>query len=377
MTGRRQDRNGGTIALAAGGTGGHLFPAEAVAVELKKRGRRVLLVTDARGLRYAANFPADERLLVSASSPSIGGPIAKAAAALSLASGFVTAMTVFRKRSISAAVGFGGYPAAPALKAAATLGIPYGVHEQNGVLGRTNRFLAGRAQFIAHAFPTLEKAPEAARARLIEVGNPVREKVLAAAAPFPELDGKIRLLVFGGSQGASLFSRVVPSAIASLPAELRARLSVVQQAREGEVDDALARYRDAGVEAEAAPFFADLPIRMAASHLVVARAGASTVTELSTIGRPSLLIPLAIAMDDHQAGNAKSLGEAAEVIREADFTPERLAERLAALLAAPHRLAEMARAAQGRFKAGAASTLADLVEKIERAGRDAGQDRAA
>lgn len=352
-------------ALAAGGTGGHLFPAEALAQELKRRGWRVLLATDARGARFAGTFPADLRLEISAKSPSIGGPIAKAFAAASLAGSLLAALSALRRERPAVAVGFGGYPSFPAMKAARMLRIPYGLHEQNGVLGRANRMLAGGADFLAHAFPNLEKAP--ASTRCVEVGNPVRDAVagLAGAAyAAPGAEGPIRLLVFGGSQGASLFSRVVPPALAALPEGLRRRLSIVQQAREGEVADVRRSYAEAGVAAEVAPFFNDLPQRIADAHLVIARAGASTVTEIGLIGRPSILVPLAIAMDDHQTGNAKSLSEAgaAIIIPEAGFGPPRLAAAIAPLLAEPARLAASAQAARGRLKSGAAPALADLVE---------------
>lgn len=352
-------------ALAAGGTGGHLFPAEALAQELKRRGWEILLVTDARGARYAGAFPADERFEISAKSPSVGGPIAQAFAAAALAGGLIAALRDFRRRELAVAVGFGGYPSFPAMKAAQMLRIPYGLHEQNGVLGRANRLLAGGAEFLAHAFPHLERAPPAARR--VEVGNPVRDAVAAFAdAPYaaPLADGPINLLVFGGSQGASLFSRVAPEAISGLSEALRRRLRIVQQAREGEVEGLRRTYAAAGVPAEVAPFFKDLPRRIAEAHIVVARAGASTVTEIGLIGRPAILVPLAIAMDDHQTGNAKSLSGAgaASLIPESSFDASALQAALEALLSDPSRLAAMAAAARGRLKSGAAPALADLVE---------------
>lgn len=355
------------IVLAAGGTGGHMFPAEALAQELKRRGWKILLVTDARGARYAGRFPADDRVEISAKSPSVRGPIAKAVAAASLAGGLVTALKEFRRRSIAAAVGFGGYPSFPAMKAAALLRIPYGVHEQNGVLGRTNRMLAGGAAFLAHAFPVLEKAP--GRARRIEVGNPVRDAVAAlegAAYAPPGASEAIRLLIFGGSQGASIFSTVPPPALAALPETVRRRLKVVHQARDAEADAVRAAYAAAGIDAEVRPFFDDMPQRIAAAHLVIARAGASSVTEIATIGRPSILVPLAIAMDDHQSGNARALSDAggAIVLPEKAFSEAALRSALEPLLAEPQRLAIMAAATHRRVKAGAAFALADLVEGI-------------
>ncbi|MEO1013815.1 MAG: UDP-N-acetylglucosamine--N-acetylmuramyl-(pentapeptide) pyrophosphoryl-undecaprenol N-acetylglucosamine transferase [Pseudomonadota bacterium] len=356
------------VALAAGGTGGHMFPAEALASELKRRGRRVLLVTDARGERYAEEFPADEKFLISAGSPSVGGPVRKAIAAAAIAGGLIRSLQEFRRRGVAAAVGFGGYPSLPAMKAAALLRLPYGVHEQNGVLGRSNRLLAKGAVFVAHAFPALAKAPADLKAA-IEVGNPVREGVAAFAdAPYkaPAADDKIKLLVFGGSQGASVFSKNVPAAVAKLSDALRARVSVVQQARPADHEEVVEAYRRIGVTAQVAPFFKDLPERIADAHLVVARSGASTVTELSVIGRPSILAPLPIAMDDHQAGNAQVLSDAggAVMIREGDAFEATLARELDRVLSEGDRLAGMADAARGRVKAGAASALADLVDEM-------------
>ena len=355
----------GPIALAAGGTGGHLFPAEALAQELKRRGHRVLLVTDARGARYAQSFPADERFEISAATPSIGGPVAKAASAVSIAAGLFTSLREFKKRKPAAAVGFGGYPSLPAMKAAELMIIPYGVHEQNGVLGRANRLLVKGAAFTAHAFPVLEKLPTGVQA--IEVGNPVRDAVKALdGADFPALNDHISLLIFGGSQGASIFSEAPVKAIANLPETVRQKLRVTHQAREGEMAAVKEAYEKAGVQADVAPFFSDLPQRMAAAHLVVSRAGASTVTELAAIGRPSILVPLAIAMDDHQTGNARVLKEknAAVILPEKEFNAYELAAPLEALLTNPARLASMAKAAHGAVKSGAASRLADLVEDI-------------
>ncbi|MGF1543070.1 MAG: glycosyltransferase [Parvularculaceae bacterium] len=344
-----------------------MFPAEALAQELKRRGRRVLLATDARGARFADGFPADARFEISAATTSLGGPAAKARAAVAIARGLATAMMQFRRRKVDAAVGFGGYPSLPAMKAAAFMRVPYGIHEQNSVLGRSNRALAGDAAFVAHAFPTLTRAPKSIRRRL-EVGNPVRDAVAAlAGAPFENpAGGEIRILVFGGSQGASLFSKVAPAAIASLPKALRARLNVVQQARDEDRDGVARVYAEAGVNVEIAPFFKDLPRRMARAHLVIARSGASSVTELATIGRPSILVPLGIAMDDHQTANAKTLADAgaATIVAEKDFNADALGAALSRLLSDPASLATMAARARGRVKADAARALADLVDEL-------------
>jgi len=359
------------IALAAGGTGGHMFPAEALAQELKRRGRQVLLVSDARGARYAEGFPADEKFQISAATVSAGGLAAKGLAAISVAQGIVTALGKFRKLKPAAAIGFGGYPSFPAMKAASLSGIPYGVHEQNGVLGRANRMLVRRAAFTAHAFPVLEKAPAGIHA--VEVGNPVRDAVAAlsdaAFAPI-SADGDINLLIFGGSQGASIFSAAPVKAMAGLAEDMRRRLVVVHQVREDDIEEVRAGYAAAGVRAEIAPFFTDLPARMAAAHLIVSRAGASTVTELSAIGRGAILVPLAIAMDDHQSGNAEVLARdisganAAIVLPESGFNEISLRQALEGLFAEPARLQLMAEAAKGRVRSGAAAALADLVEGL-------------
>ncbi|MEM8934790.1 MAG: UDP-N-acetylglucosamine--N-acetylmuramyl-(pentapeptide) pyrophosphoryl-undecaprenol N-acetylglucosamine transferase [Pseudomonadota bacterium] len=354
------------IVLAAGGTGGHMFPAEALAQELKRRGRRVLLVTDVRGARYAEDFPADDRFQISAATPSVGGPLAKGIAAFSLAQGLIAALGELRKRKPIAAVGFGGYPSLPSMKAASLLGVPYGVHEQNAVLGRANRVLARGAAFVAHAFPTLEKLPQGILG--MEVGNPIRDAVAdLGAPPFPEFgpDAPIRLVVFGGSQGASIFSAAPVAAIASLPDNIRRRLHVTHQARDAEADAVRTGYEEAGVSADVAPFFKDLPQKIADAHLVISRAGASTVTELSAIGRPSVLVPLGIAMDDHQTGNARVLADAsaAIVIPEPRFNEVSLAEALAPLLSNLEKLKVMANAAEGRVKKNAARSLADLIEE--------------
>ena len=353
------------IVLAAGGTGGHMFPAEALASELKRRGYTILLVTDARGDRYTASFPCDEKFLISAATPSIGGPVAKVIAATSIARGLFTTLSEFRKRRPDAAVGFGGYPSLPSMKAAQIMKIPYGVHEQNAVLGRSNRLLAGGAKFVAHAFPVLEKAP--AGVALSEVGNPVRDAVAQLeGAPFASTDSKIGILIFGGSQGARIFSDAPVDAITKLPDGLRAKIEVTHQVQEEEIPRVKEVYEAAGVPATLAPFFSDLPALIAQNNLVIGRAGASTVTELSTIGRPSILVPLGIAMDDHQSGNARVLSDkgGAILIPEEKFSADSLETVLTTLVANPDRLGAMAQNSLGQVRANAAQSLADLVEGL-------------
>ncbi|GMG82344.1 UDP-N-acetylglucosamine--N-acetylmuramyl-(pentapeptide) pyrophosphoryl-undecaprenol N-acetylglucosamine transferase [Paralimibaculum aggregatum] len=353
--------------LAAGGTGGHLFPAQALAETLLDRGWRVALATDARGLRYAGGFPAAvERIELRAATTARGGLTARLAVPVTLARGCLGAWMRFRRARPAAVAGFGGYPAIPALAAAWALGIPRLIHEQNGVLGRVNRAFAGRVDRVACGIWPVSGAPSGAR--LEHVGNPVRGAVLeAAAAPYEAPgEGALRLLVFGGSQGASVFAERVPAALAGLPEALRSRLSVVQQIREGEADAVSAAYAAAGIRAELAPFFADMPARIAAAHLVVARAGASTVAELAAIGRPSILVPLPSAMADHQSANARSLaGPGAAVLApQAALTPASLGAEIARILGTPAAAAAMAAAARAEGRPGAAHRLADMLEEI-------------
>jgi UDP-N-acetylglucosamine--N-acetylmuramyl-(pentapeptide) pyrophosphoryl-undecaprenol N-acetylglucosamine transferase len=356
------------IGLAAGGTGGHMFPAEALAQEMKRRGWRTLLFTDDRGMRFGDSFPADVIARLSAANPNASGLGAKVSAGFALTGGLITAMRAIRKHKPSVVVGFGGYPSAPGMMAARLMGVPYGVHEQNAVLGRVNRFVAPNATFVAHAFQQLDRLP-ACKGQVVQLGNPVRDAVMTqAGATYPATDEKLHLLVFGGSQGASLFSKVVPSALIGMPEHVRARLQVTQQVREQELAEVTALYKNAGIDADLAPFFADIPERMASAHLVIARAGASSVTELAVIGRPSVLIPLGIAMDDHQTGNAQVLVKAgaARLIPEPAFVAGELQTQLEELLNSPAALAQMAIAAAHVAPDNATAKLADLVEKLAR-----------
>jgi len=343
-----------------------MFPAQALAEEAKARGWDVLLLTDARGRRYTDGFPAGEIIELKAASPSARGLMAKAKAAITLIGGIQTASSALKRFGADAVIGFGGYPSAPSMLAAQRRGIPTGIHEQNAVLGRANRLAVGKAKFLAHGFPVLDRSP--AGVDIVEVGNPVRQAVHDAtehAYSSPE-KGPLRVLVFGGSQGASLFARTFAPALAALPAELRQRLLVTHQVSDDDRAAAASLYSEAGIEVELAPFFTDLPKRLADSHLVIARSGASSVSELSVIGRPSILVPLKIAMDDHQRLNAEILTEAgaAERILEDDLTVEKATEVLTSLLSDPQRLTAMAGAAKGRMAAGAAAALADLTEKL-------------
>jgi len=366
----------GVVVIAAGGTGGHMFPAEALASELARRGWRIALVTDARGDRYAAAFPCDEKHMVKAATVSGRGLIGKAGAAVSIAAGIAESAALLRRLKPAAVIGFGGYPSLPAMAAAMLIGAPRAVHEQNAILGRVNRALAPAVTRIAGGFPDMGRLPPKARAKFDFIGNPVREAVRARAGALysaPEPGAPVSILIFGGSQGARVLSEAAPKAFADLPAPVRAGLRIVQQCREEDLEAVRAVYRAAEIEAELAPFFSDLAERLADAHLVISRAGASSVTELAVIGRPSVLVPFAAAMDDHQSANAKALegAGAAVVIAEAEFTPARLRAALAELLGDRPRLEAMARAALTVGRGDAAERLADLVEDIAGAPRGA------
>ncbi|MEM9146516.1 MAG: undecaprenyldiphospho-muramoylpentapeptide beta-N-acetylglucosaminyltransferase [Pseudomonadota bacterium] len=352
------------LVIAAGGTGGHMYPAQALAEAMLSRGWRVRLATDARGLRYAGGFPdAVDRLELRAASPGQGGLTGLLAAPTTLARGMIQAARAFRRDPPALVAGFGGYPAFPTLAAAVGMGLPRIIHEQNGVLGRVNRFFARHAAVVACGIWPLENAP--ARARLEHVGNPVRSAVIeASATPYdPPARGPLRLLVFGGSQGASVFATLVPAAVTSLPEAMRHRLTVVQQIRGDEGAAVEAAYRGAGVEAETAPFFEDMPTRLAEAHLVISRAGASTVAELAIMGRPSILVPYPHATADHQSANARALGAAAAaiVVREAALTTSDLAAHIRTCLA-QDRATEMAKAARAIARPNAVTQLAKMVE---------------
>ena len=349
--------------IAAGGTGGHLFPAEALAEALAARGWRVVLATDERAAGLAHHFPAEERLAFP--SATFTGARAAPGAAARLARGVVQASGALRRLRPSVTIGFGGYPSLPAMLAAITLGRRTIIHEQNAVSGRANRLIASRVTAIACAFPTLLKASARNRGRAVVVGNPVRPDIAALADERYEPGGEtFNLLATGGSQGARLLSTVVPKAVALLPEAMRARLRVEQQVRPEQIDEASRVYTEAGVRFEIAGFFSDMAPRLARAHLAIGRAGASTICELAVAGRPSILVPLGAALDDDQGQNAKVLADAggARVIREANLTPERLAADIVALLAEPGRLERMSQAARSLARPDAAARLANLVE---------------
>jgi UDP-N-acetylglucosamine--N-acetylmuramyl-(pentapeptide) pyrophosphoryl-undecaprenol N-acetylglucosamine transferase len=363
--------------LAAGGTGGHLFPAQALAETLIARGWQVRLTTDKRGARYAGGFPAEVAVeeLPSATFAR-GGALARAAAPVRILAGIARAARRFRRLRPAAVVGFGGYPTIPALGAAWLLGLPRMIHEQNGVLGRVNAIFAPRVSAVAcGTWPT--RLPAGIDAT--HTGNPVRAAVTAlAGAPYePPGDGGLRLLVLGGSQGARVLSQAVPAAVSLLPPALRARLSVAHQARPEDLAAAAAAYAAAQVAAEVQPFFADAPDRMAAAQLVIARAGASTLAELAVIGRPAILIPFAAAAGDHQSANARALVEAgaAVAIGESALEPAELARQIGRILGDPATARGMARAALAVGRPDAAERLADMVEALGAGRANGGRGR--
>lgn len=356
------------VVVAAGGTGGHMFPAQAFADEMHARGWTVALVTDERGKKYATNFPADWRLEVEAATFGSKLPHKLIASALKLRAGTADARKNFEKTKPKVVAGFGGYPSYPSLSAARAMGVPIVIHEQNSVLGRVNRLFAKSAKFVACGFDQLDRLPPGAEGVKRVVGNPVRNAIKAVREqPYPDLDdaGPLNILVTGGSQGARLFGDIIPKAIVSLPDEQKKRLHVVQQAREEQLEAVRAMYRDAGVKATVESFFSDMQDRLAAAHLVIARAGASTVTELAIAGRPSILIPLGIAMDDHQTANAEGMvmGAAADVVPEPKFNVETFAPLLLERIANAGVLKARAKAAWQLGRPNAAKELADLAEQ--------------
>lgn len=354
------------LLIAAGGTGGHMFPAQALAEAMIARGWRVRLSTDARGARYAGGFPAAvERVVLSSATFARGGVLAKALVPLRIAGGVLSALGQILRDRPSVVVGFGGYPTIPALTAAWILNVPRMIHEQNGILGRVNKIFARRVTKVAcGTWPTA--LPEGVTGEA--VGNPVRQAVLErAGAPYiPPGDYPMSLLVIGGSQGARVLSDVVPAALAGLPDSLRPLLRVAHQARAEDHARVVAAYGAAGLAAEVQPFFDDIPRRLSEAQLVVSRSGASSVADISVIGRPAILIPFAAATADHQTANARGLTEAGAALTfgENALDAARLSGEIAAILQAPEKAEQMAAAALAEGRPDATIRLASLVEAL-------------
>jgi UDP-N-acetylglucosamine--N-acetylmuramyl-(pentapeptide) pyrophosphoryl-undecaprenol N-acetylglucosamine transferase len=356
------------ITLAAGGTGGHMVPAHALAAELKARGHGVMLVTDERGAKIPALFDGIPTHILPAGRLG-GGPIGWLKAARAVLAGRRQAKALYREFTPDAVVGFGGYPAFPALLAADSMGIPTILHEQNAVLGRVNRMLAGSARAIATAYPDVQRLKPRFRDKVALVGNPVRESVARLGTmPFPEFDetAPLKILITGGSQGATILGQVVPEALGQLPPKLRHRLQVVQQCRADDIEAVRLRYAMLNIPAELLTYIEDMPDRLAEAHLVIARAGASTIAELTAAGRPAILIPLPSATDDHQTANAAEMAKAggARMIPQSEFTPDVLSAQIEAIASDGQALGNAAERALSVGRPHATRDLADLVERI-------------
>jgi UDP-N-acetylglucosamine--N-acetylmuramyl-(pentapeptide) pyrophosphoryl-undecaprenol N-acetylglucosamine transferase len=357
------------ILLAAGGTGGHLFPAEALGMVLMQRGFRVRLVTDSRAIQYSGLFSTDMFDVVPSDTARGRSPVALLRAAALLSIGTAKALALINRLKPAAVVGFGGYPTLPPLAAAWLLQVPTVIHDSNAVLGRANRLLSKRVTAIATSLPGVFDRDPALRDRNVLTGTPLRPAILAAATlPYaaPAADGPFRLLVVGGSQGARIMADIVPPAIGLLAPALQRRLKLVQQVRDEDLTRVRQVYEPLQIDAELAPFFTDLPQRLAAAHLVVSRSGAGTVAELGALGRPSFLVPLPGSIDQDQFANAGVLMQAGGAIRvaQSDFTPDRLAAEITGLAANPEQLRAMAAAARSVGRLDAAERLADLVMKV-------------
>jgi len=356
----------GRVVLATGGTGGHMFPAEALARELIARGRPVALITDRRGAGFGADLPEVETCRIQAGGIAGGSVAKRIKGVVSLGIGFFQARKLLKRLDADVVVGFGGYPSVPTVLAGSLLGLRTILHEQNAVLGRANRLLAPRAQAIGTCFETVLGLRGGDRHKVKVTGNPVRPAIAELSRqPFtpPQEQGPLRLLVTGGSQGAQAFNDIVPAAVARLPESLRHRVEVSQQVRGDVLDEVAAVYRSCGVKAELAAFFDDMPKRLSEAHLAICRSGASTVAELGAAARPAILVPYPYATDDHQTANARALVEAGGgwLMPEAALTPEVLAERIGSLFSTPALLARAAQCAATFARLDAARRLADLV----------------
>lgn len=364
-----------TILLSAGGTGGHLFPAEALAHELTARGWIVHLATDKRAERFAGAFAPERVHQIDSATIGSRNPVALLRALMTIWRGAKQATVLINRIKPKAVIGFGGYPTLPPLWAATRRGVPTIIHEQNAVMGRANRVLASRVTAIAGGFLPPDQGAYAAKT--VQTGNPVREAVIEASrGPYhlPSANDPFRLLIFGGSQGAQFFSQAIPAALARMPDDQRRRLVITQQARAVDEDALRSAYEDMDLQFEVSPFFSDISQRMAEAHLVISRSGASSVSEIAAIGRPAILVPYPHALDHDQAANAKALEVAggAEVHAQAELSAERIADVLSGLMNNRERLQKMAEAARSVGQPGAANLLAELAEAIA-AGQSASQ----
>ena len=354
--------------LAAGGTGGHMIPAHALAAELKHRGHGVLLITDERGARFPGLFEGMPVHILPAGRLG-GGPIGWLKALVSVARGRAEAKRLYREHTPDAVVGFGGYPAFPSLLAASAMRIPTVLHEQNAVMGRVNRLLAGEAAAIGTAYDQVDRLKPGYRNKAVLVGNPVREQISRLGElPFPPFDevAPLKILVTGGSQGASILGEIVPEGLGLLEPSLRRRLQVVQQCRPDDIERVRKQYADLGIPAELTTYIEDMGAKLADAHLVIGRAGASSIAELTAAGRPAILVPFAAATDDHQTANAREIVKAggARAIAQENFTPDVLARQIEALSLDPVALNNAAARSLTVGRPHAARDLADLVERV-------------
>lgn len=356
------------VVLAAGGTGGHLFPAEALSGELQARGHRVVVMTDKRGTGYGDVFPGAEIVIVPSAALSGRSALGLITAPFEILAGIAVSFLKLKKLKPGVVVGFGGYPSVPVMLAACFGGFPTAILSPDALLGRANRLLMNYVQAIAANFKLVRFLP-LRQDKIVYTGNPLRPDVIALyASPYAApVSGPIRILVFGGSQGARVFSERVPNAIDRLPAAIKSRIELVQQCRKEDIEGVRRVYDRMQVKAELAPFFKDMPRLIAQAHLVIARSGAGTVSELACIGRPAILVPLPHALDDNQTPNAEALVQVGGGWRlpQKDFTPEKLSTMLAAIFADPEGLAKKASAALSLAKPHATRALADLVEHLE------------
>ena len=355
--------------LTAGGTGGHVFPAEALAKELTEEGYAVCFVTDKRGNSFSGKFPTAKEYRVFATGYAGKSFFEKLKGLFFLGLGVLQSLVILRKEKPAAVIGFGGYAAFPAAFAAELLGIPVILHEQNAVLGGANRFLAKKSALIATTFPNVARVPEGKKT--VFTGVPLRPEILALCnQPYPEPKEPFCLLITGGSQGAKLFSDVIPSGLKLLPAELKSKLKIAQQCRPDELDAVNKAYEDSGLCVETAPFFTDMPTRLKSAHLLICRGGASSLQEAAAAGRPAVIVPIYRSADAHQLANAKSLAETggAFIMEEPDFTPERLADKIQELFNDPKTLITASEQIRQRAKPDAAKQLAAAVIDITKNG---------
>ncbi|WP_412775532.1 undecaprenyldiphospho-muramoylpentapeptide beta-N-acetylglucosaminyltransferase [Thalassospira lucentensis] len=357
---------GQVIAVTSGGTGGHMFPAVALSKALVRRGAKVLFFTDARAARYTDGVDGVQTIILPAGGIAGKGIKGRLMGAARLGLGTLKARSMIKKAKPAVVIGFGGYASIPATMSAKWLSIPFAIHEQNAVLGRANRLVAGAAKRIATSFPTVTLIDPNDQNKVIWTGNPVRAEVAALANStygVPTEDGPIKLLITGGSQGARVLSEILPTALVNLPEGIRTRLVVTQQARDEDINAVRKTYDGSGIDVTLASFIDDIPERLRDCHLVIARSGASTVAELTAAGRPGLLVPLPHAIDDHQRFNAQQVEDAggAWLMPQDRFSSETVTDRLAKLLRNPAALTRAAKAAKTAGRANAAERLADMV----------------